>query len=332
MHRRLIVLALVVASATSAACATDAASASPSHASQNSLGIRLVPVSGALVNDTLAKSYIVERLAPGAGIHREVEIENDSPGEMNVAVYAGAARVKAGSFTFTPRGTTNDLTTWTSIEQGTVHLAPHTKVLDAVTIDVPQTATAGERYAVVWAEVSATPTPESSVTLINRVGIRIYLSVGVGGDAPAQFSMSPLRATRSSAGEPSVTSSVRNTGLTTLELGGHLTLANGPDGLRDGPIAVSLAKTLAPGASAPVVVTLDAALPRGPWRATLVLSSGSVTHSVTATITFPATSSTSRSALVLLAIFVALALLVTMFWWLRRRRRSRAAQSTEPLL
>jgi hypothetical protein len=324
VHRHLVVLALVVASAASVACATGASASSTTPS--NSLGIRLIPISGAGVNDTLAKSYIVERLAPGATTNREVEIENDSPGEMNISVYAGAARVSDGSFAFTPRGTTNDLTTWTSIEQGTIHLAPHTKALDTVTIVVPRTATTGERYAVVWAEVTGTPAPHSSVTLVNRVGIRIYLSVGAGGDPPAHFSMSSLRATRSSAGEPSITSSVRNTGLTTLELGGHLTLTGGPDGLRDGPIGVSLTNTLAPGASAPVVVTLDTALPRGPWRATLVLSSGSVTHSVTATITFPATSSTSRNALVLLVVLLALALLAAVFWWLRRRRRSHATQ------
>ena len=48
-------------------------------------------------------------------------------------------------------------------------------------IDVPVDASAGERYAVVWAEVSAPASAAGGVTLVNRVGVRVYLSVAPGG-------------------------------------------------------------------------------------------------------------------------------------------------------
>jgi hypothetical protein len=47
-----------------------------------------------------------------------------------------------------------------------------------VTIRVPRDAAPGERYGVVWAETRAGPDSGDGITQVNRVGIRLYLSVG----------------------------------------------------------------------------------------------------------------------------------------------------------
>ncbi len=58
---------------------------------------------------------------------------------------------------------------------GAVLLPAGTTAFETVTISVPKDASSGRRYAVLWAEVAAPAA--NGVTLVNRVGIRIYLSV-----------------------------------------------------------------------------------------------------------------------------------------------------------
>jgi hypothetical protein len=156
-----------------------------------------------------------------------------------------------------------------------------------VTINVPKLASSGERYAVVWAEVSAPTSAAHGVKLVNRVGVRIYLSVGPGGAPPTNFALGSLSAARSATGAPLVVASVYNSGGRTLDINGTLTLSKGPGGLSAGPFAATLGTTLAPDKSEPATVALDKRLPRGPWHAQLRLTSGFVERSAVATITFP---------------------------------------------
>ena len=165
----------------------------------------------------------------------------------------------------------------------------------------------------------------------------MYLSVGPGGAPPSNFAIGPLTAERSAAGEPIVVATVRNTGKRTLDIRGTLTLSGGPGGLRAGPFPVTLGATLGPSASEPATIRLDGRLPRGPWRAQLRLTSGSLQRTAAATITFPrraaAHPSTSgggssgrrRVAEILLAL---LALLALALWF--TRSRDRAQNETVP--
>jgi hypothetical protein len=122
---------------------------------------------------------------------------------------------------------------------------------------------------------------------VNRVGIRMYITVGAGGAPPANFIISSLTARRSVAGKPSIAATVRNTGQSTLAISGRLTLSRGPDGLRAGPFAARLGQVMAPGVTERLTVPLSAALPRGPWRADLELTSGLIHRSSTGMLTFP---------------------------------------------
>ena len=65
-----------------------------------------------------------------------------------------------------------------------------------MTIRVPRDASPGERYGVVWAETRAAPAAGDGITQVNRVGIRLYLSVGPGGPPAANFKIDSVAAKR----------------------------------------------------------------------------------------------------------------------------------------
>ena len=186
---------------------------------------------------------------------------------------------------FGPNHSKNELAGWTSVSQDVVRLQPDTKASETVTIRVPKDAPAGERYAVIWAEVSTSGS--GGVKLANRVGIRMYLSVGAGGAPPSNFVIGPLTAKRSSSGQSLVVARIHNTGKRTIAVSGNLTLSNGPGGVRAGPFAAKLVMPLTPGSTRAVTVRLDKQLPRGPWRAQLRLKTRLIQRVAVATLTFP---------------------------------------------
>jgi len=285
---RLLVL-LLFAGAGAVAPVGMAFASSPDQpaAGSGSVGIRLVPLAGASPDGTLASSYVVDRLAPGTNLTRSVEIDNTTRSTIDVSVYPAGAGIVRGRFAFAPGHGGNELSSWTSVSDDLVRLAPGTEAFDTLTISVPHTASSGERYGVLWAEVSASPVAGGGVTLVNRVGVRLYLSIGPGGGPSSGFTIGPLTAERSSSGKQFVAAKVRNSGQSTLDITGNLALSNGPDGLRAGPFAATLVTVVAPGVSEPVTVQLDSVLPRGPWRADLSLTSGLLHDSAENMITFP---------------------------------------------
>jgi len=282
------------------------------------IGVRLVDVPTAS-RDPLARSYIVGTLAPGTSVRRRVEIRNSTRAPADVVVYPGAAGLRRGNFSFASGRTRNELSAWTSVSRGAVRLQPGTSVFETVTIKVPKSASSGERYAVIWAAVSGPAPAGGGVTLVNRVGVRMYVSVGPGGAPPSSFAIGVLTAERSATGEPLVVANVRNSGRQTLDIGGTLTLSAGPGGLRAGPFPVTLRAALVPGASEQASVRLDRRLPRGPWRAELRLTSGAIERNAVATISFPlvvpapkapAASPLIRGGLILIALLAIAALIL----------------------
>jgi hypothetical protein len=256
----------------------------------DSVGIRLIAPPNASPNEPLASPYVVDRLAPGSTLTRRFEVDNASNSSVAVSVYAAAADIERGSFAFAAGHGQNQLSSWTSVRSGVLLVAAGRVIADSLTIRVPVTASSGEQYAVVWAQVSTTPTSASGgITLVNRVGIRIYLSVGSGGAPAPAFALSRVTAARSASGRPLIAATVHNTGQSTLDLHGSLNLSRGPGGLSAGPFPATVGSILAPGLSERVTVELASGLPRGPWRAALELTSGSLRKSTAATITFPLT-------------------------------------------
>ena len=290
----LIALSLLAGIIVPGSSALAATPPSPNTA-VGSVGIRLVDASAHSGNDPRVRSYIVDRVSPGTTIQRRVEITNGTGSTVEVAVYPAAARLSRGRFAFGPGRSQNEVSSWISVSRAVLSLPPGSKAFDTVTIAVPPRASAGERYAVVWAEVSAAPAA-SGVTLVNRVGVRTYLSIGLGGAPPTNFAIGSLVAKRSAAGQPLVVAEIHNTGGSTVGVNGELRLSNGPGGLRAGPFRVEPGPGLSPGDSELLTVRLDRRVPRGPWRAHLRLESGNVERTAVTTLTFPARSRPDRGA------------------------------------
>ena len=286
MRGRLIALSLLAGIIVPASGALAAQSSQP-IVDPGSVGIRIVDVPPNSRSDPLARAYIINRLAPGATIRRQIEIMNTTHSTMDVAVYAAAASIREGRFAFASNRSRNELSSWTSVSRGALHLPPGIRAFETVTIHVPRDAPSGERYAVIWAAVSAPGSATAGVTLVNRVGIRMYVSIGPGGAAPSNFLIRSLTGRRSASGQPLVVATIHNSGQRTIDISGSLTLSRGPGGVRAGPFAANLGTPLAPGASRAVTVRLDKRLPRGPWRAEMRLRGRLIQRVAVATITVP---------------------------------------------
>ncbi|WP_207914069.1 hypothetical protein [Micromonospora sp. KC213] len=197
-----------------------------------------------------------------------------------------------------------------------------------MTIEVPEKAEAGERYAVVWAEVSGVD--GANIRNIGRTGIRVYLSVGPGGEPVSGFEVGPLTGGRTPQGDPYVTAEVRNTGRRALDLAGELWLTDGPGGLSVGPVKAE-ARTLPLGGTAVVRVHLDRRLPDGPWAAKLALASGWTKRTVTGAVSFGAAPAAAaagkdRTDQVLAGGLVTSGLVLALFAVYVHRRRARFRQ------
>lgn len=291
MRPLLAVLALVALGLIPAAPAAALASGAPvkaAAADEEGIGIRLVDIPAATQNDPRARSYIVDNLPPGTTINRRVEVHNHTSEAQDVRVYPGAARIHNGAFVAAADAAENELTTWTSVDQSTLHLAADESAMVTVTVTVPTDAPEGEQYAAVWAEVRSAPDPQTNIVTASRVGVRMYISVGPGNGPAADFSVSTLKASRNGDGEPEVRAEIRNTGGRAIDVSGALSLSDGPSGLAAGPFPTERVLTLAPGTSGEVLITLGSELPSGPWQAALHLKSGLVEHDATAELTFPA--------------------------------------------
>ncbi|WP_042391241.1 hypothetical protein [Streptacidiphilus melanogenes] len=265
------------------------ASSPPTPAAGTAIGIKLLDAPENRRADPRAQAYIIDHLAPGQTIERRVEVTNEAPTPMHVDVYTAAATIGQGKFTFAPQHTPNELTGWTSFDKTTLELAASETTRVRTTIQIPKDATAGERYAVIWAQTPIAVDRDHShnLTVLGRVGVRIYLDVGPGGDPPSDFKIERIYATRARDGRQEVHAQIQNTGHRALDIKGTLTLSDGPGKLRAGPFAATPGTTLAPGDHAEAIVPLDARLPDGPWTAELTLQSGLIEHTQRATITFP---------------------------------------------
>lgn len=294
-------------------------------------GIQLLEAPVNRADDPRARYEIVDHLRPGSTIRRRVRVTNTSATPLHVDMGATAATIERHRFTPGAGDAGNELTSWISFDRPAFEVPAHGHAVVTTTIRVPDTASAGERYAVVWAQTGAPPDGTRNIGVAARVGIRVYLDVGAGGEPASDFQVEELVPARAADGRPEVLAQVANTGGRVLEMGGRLTLSNGPGGLRAGPFPATLGTVLAPGDRAPVRVTLDERLPDGSWDVRLELSSGMIRRTATATLTFPAAAGTTgrpvgpdSAAVGVVATAVAVPVLATAgLLLLRRRRRER---------
>jgi hypothetical protein len=259
-----------------------------------SVGVRLLDVPADEVNNPRARQYIVDNLAPGKTIQQRIEVSNTTTSAQHVAIYPAAAVITDGSFIGAAAHTADDLSTWTTVSRPTIDIPAGSAAVDTVTVAIPATASPGERYAVVWAEVRSAQAG-GTIELVNRVGIRMY--VYVGGNNPAtSFTVETLTGQRNSGGHPLVRAQVHNTGGLAVDLSGTVTLSSVTGELTAGPYPAQLGTTLAPGQSEPVWFVPTSQVTDGPWNATVTLHSGLTQQAYRATITFPRGPGTAPAA------------------------------------
>ena len=287
MHRVLIVFALVTGALASATGAL--AVAPPAEPAPGGIGIRLLDAPVDREDDPRARLYVIDHIDLGDSIERRIEVANTTSETQQVAIYAAGAAIADGTFRGFDERTQNDLSSWTTLDHDTVELAAGTTAVVTATVAVPNDAPPGEQYGVVWAETRAAPPADGEVTVVNRVGVRMYVDVGPGGESASAFTITALTASRQPNDQPMVEATVTNTGGRALDISGTLTLSSGPGGLSAGPFDALAGTTIAPGGTSVVTVALDQTLPNGPWDALLELKSGLLSVAAEATISFPDT-------------------------------------------
>ena len=329
----------MVAATVVCPAASVVASAAPSAVSATKyppgLGIRLLDASVSRRNDPRAHSSIDDFVHPGVVFTRHFLVSNGDSGAITVKLYVRPARLVGGNFAIDDKNP-GELPQWVTLDKSTATIPSQSAVTVAATFKVPATASKGEYYGALLAELPPPP-GQKGVGVASRVGIRVYLDVGPGGEPRSDFTIDTLTASRTSDGVPVVTAQVHNTGGRALDMTGSLKLTNGPGGLSAGPFPAKLGTTLAPGQTEPVTVDLDKALPAGPWKARIDLQSGLLKRAAEGTIVFPTVAGTAsapvkaksislaknRHFLIPLAILLLLAIAIGIFllFWKRRHRK-----------
>lgn len=310
---------------------------------QPGLGIRLLEAPEGRKDDPRARRFIVDHVAPGTTFSRRAEVTNGTDRPLQLSLYSAAASVENGGFVPAEGRTQNELSRWITLEPSDLQLAPGARAQVTITVAVPENATEGERYAAALVEAPAAPDPNGTVLLASRVGIRVYLSVGPGGEPSTDFDLVEFAPRRNTDGTPAVDIRACNTGGRALDLTGSLDLTEGPGGTRAGPFGTGGSTTVAPDECSTVSIPLDEDLPRGPWKATVTLRSGEREKKATATITFPAeagatappveakeVTGTDRGRVALsIALLLLLLVLIFLAWLLWRRRRQAKKDATD---
>lgn len=336
----LVLIPALIVLLTGPATAVANRVAQVSGSTPGSVGIRLMEAPVNRADDPRARMYIVDYLKPGTAIHRRFEVINTSSRQQHVELYAAAASITNDTFTVAQDRSPDELSGWVSLESPSRDVPAGGSAIVEATIAVPRTAASGERYAVIWAQVSSSPGPGGTVRVVNRVGLRIYLDVGLGGEPASDFRIVNIAAARTADGKPQVVATVHNTGGRALDLSGSLALSDGPGSLSAGPFPASLGLTLGIGDFGAVTVPLSKSLPDGPWTARLTLVSGDVRHTNETRLTFPVrpgqtnpgTAGWADLFLKILIIFAAALIVLLLMLWLilrqRRRTERRAGQSS----
>lgn len=262
---------------------------------QESLGIALVDVPQARQTDPRARTYIIDHVAPGSRFERRIRVCNGTSAPVDVQLYPGAAEIEGDAFRAVEGRVGNELTGWITVEPSRVTIPARGERLVTARFAVPADAPGGERYAAILLEAPPVQRP-GGFSVANRVGVRVYLSVGGEQEPASDFVVESLQAARREDGRPIVTAQVRNTGARALDMAGELALTGGPGGLSAGPFPATVGTTLGKGATAPVEVVLDEAIRGGPWTATITMRSGLLVRRANAQVTFPDDAGTQNAA------------------------------------
>jgi hypothetical protein len=286
--RRLLGLIMLLLAAGTLSPAAVAADPRPGGQLPQRFGVQLADVPVDAARNPRALRYIVDYLPTGTVVHRRILVVNQEARTARFTVYPDAAQIAGGLFTGDAGQTRSELTQWIQVQHPVITLRPGASVMDTVTIKVPQAATRGEHYGVIWVQQAGHARAASGfgVNEVSRVGIRVYLAVGRGGAPPTNFAIASIAGHRSAKGWPTIVVHVENTGGRAVDLNGTARLADGPGRSVAGPFRSQQIISLAPGQSGNMTFAPPRSLPNGPWQARVTLTSGLTTSAGAATIEF----------------------------------------------
>jgi hypothetical protein len=303
------------------------------------IGVKLLQVPVSLAKDPRAQDYIIDHLAPGSTITRQIAFSNGYDHSVDLSFYADAASIAGGQFVADNGRTANELSRWTSFSPTSAVIAADQIMAVTLTIAVPADASPGERYAAALGAETTPPAQAGGITSVSRIGIRIYLSVGPGGAPRTAFRIESMTAGRNGRNHPTVTVKVENTGGRAVDLSGRLELTDRASLLSAGPFSARTVETLAPGQGGDISFVLNRSLTNGPWQARVTLVSGLTSDSTTSRIMFPtdraanangsstAVKSAGRAGsdlpVIVGAIGAGAVLVLCLLWFVRRRRKDK---------
>ncbi|MDX1659026.1 MAG: hypothetical protein R3343_09420 [Nitriliruptorales bacterium] len=138
-------------------------------------------------------SYLIHDVSPGDVLEDRVEVVNLTNAPIQLLVESVDATLNAdGAFAPAGPGTRREAGAWIELERNSLEIAPLGAESVGVTITVPSTAPAGDHVAAIVVQ-REDPDLQGNVRVVNRVGVRVYLTVGGGGPLSRDFSIAGFR-------------------------------------------------------------------------------------------------------------------------------------------
>ena len=251
---------------------------------EGTIGIGLLEAPADQADDPRAQTYVVDQLEPGDVIERRIQVANTTAEAVTVDLYAAASSIEDGQWKPLDGRAENPLSRWTTVTPGQVEVPSDGTAEATLRVEVPADAPGGEHYAVVWAQPPSASA--GGVTVINRVGVRMYVYVGAEA-AGTDFVIASATATTSSDGARELAVDIDNVGDRAVDVTGAVELTDGPGSTSAGPFEVPAATTLEPASSGTVAIPIPEEIPAGPWTAEVTLRSGTVERTATFAVTWP---------------------------------------------
>lgn len=216
------------------------------------------------------RSYVVRTVAPGQGFDDRLEALNLGDAPLDLVVEPVDAEVTPDG-SFAPGLTRAGEGAWLRVTPGRVRVPAHGSAQVALRVDVPADAAPGDHIAaVVVRKAEAGSAKAGGVQLVQRVGVRVYLTVAGSRTGVAPKRAFELRGFRwvGSPDRRTFEADVANVGDLLVEPLGTLTLERGDFTTNDDlpPLGIVL-----PGTVATLRVHADGRLDPGDYQATLRL-------------------------------------------------------------
>ena len=224
--------------------------------------------------------YIIDAVTRGNTLEREVVVTNATVNDLSIEVYVGDAAVRGRRFAFDDELRPGGVASWSRVAPSSLVLAAGASATAVVAITPPLDAAPGEHYGVIWAQLPA----RGDASVVNRVGVRMYLALGNGTVPPSDLSIDAITPSRDELGGAQLAVNVTNIGGRALDVAGTVELRS-----REGS---RLSAELDPGTVIPPGDSGEATarfadVDDGPWEATAVVRANGVERQAAGTITFP---------------------------------------------